>query len=1131
MHESNFSIIDSAMNNIFTQTRITRKVLALIIAGVFCFNTALTGSGEILTQKHEPTDTLSPRLRVTLDDFRERFLDGYNILSHRAVNAYITIRRAHLNIETAYKPHGSAVRRAERQNILIVPVRGLLKNTGQLTHIGLGRAQGIPILYIDSNYSYDDALIKHMRFKMAAWETKRRELNKTHEEMRIWAQTDEEAKLFAEKTDQEAHKRFPITRLLDNIRKRHDKLLDFKKIHDLFLAHGFQGEDHDINIAEMFLKVKPVQDGPSGLTNIGGLPDDQVDKLIRALIRINSHATEYEGLVTEIQFRDKWKEFTIEYDEDNKMNTAKNREPVRELPESMQEVLSEAAKSAGIPYFQTKIGIVPSKDAALFPGADLENSSIIHAGGRVWFPRDLFESLIENPLDDDGNLLADILAHEKEHQENPDIDIHARDPEAYMRLARRVEKRRQSMNTEPIPGLLDDTPEAEPPASHSAPTEDTSERYPGITEDDIPNLCTAGNIMPPYFFFANNAFGKAFIKVSNSPEFQESHTITDELFDEFVETIREDVDTNPESVLKTLYQTIIGTPEGRETVRQEVIVFFDRRIIVLNEESMLESAEQAFMMIAFAAFNTAYRQSSPEEQQLMMLINIGLNSSLPQIARILQAVTSAFRLPQYMFLHPIFFPDKLATGAVYQHLDFAFSLLEQEGDEGSRIPAVASFLDSTQNVDMLVSEKEKAKMLSLLGDRPNRPFLSAGFEYLFDNFYPKIRTSFNTMCKQFFDIYGAHLDEQDDREIFQRHLVDDRVSNHIISGWHKAVMYFDRGPLEQRHDLIVDGMKRGIDATDKQKLIKSLDVRDWIVEDDPDEKRLTIIRQRAFVMLWLDKVMEPLIAKKKAFEQYLLGKQLSEDALIMKSEEIKSSAIAAGYTMQRAAQEHTRIIDRIMTTPGKVDDELYRQILLSFRKIETFMKEYYVQHNILHDIITQYIKRHGITRGINGKEIPPYSPAALYLFLDAKGVYMQDTQKRDKLITDAASHLNLPEETITSMLDNLIRIGMVHEYQEELYIPAWLAGEAAENILKTNPLLLEVKQDARSIRKLTQGIHDMMLEYREKGLGNIRDFDKGSFLEAIHLLDLVKDKHPNLVTKITRGSREVYYSRGAPGPL
>ncbi len=119
------------------------------------------------------------------------------VVSHATVNRYIA---SHLPQSLIRNPsdivHYPLVTRNNFGRFVqarIVPIDGLLKNTGQFGHIGLGQAYQIPVIYADSQYKDSAVLIDHEMYEIAQWErfrtqTLASELGRVPrpDEMRAW---------------------------------------------------------------------------------------------------------------------------------------------------------------------------------------------------------------------------------------------------------------------------------------------------------------------------------------------------------------------------------------------------------------------------------------------------------------------------------------------------------------------------------------------------------------------------------------------------------------------------------------------------------------------------------------------------------------------------------------------------------------------------------------------------------------------------------------------------------------------------------------------------------------------------------------------------------------------------------
>lgn len=99
--------------------------------------------------------------------------------SHRSVNEYIA---AHLpeqvNAKMTANGYGVQAR--------VIPIEGLLVNTGQFGHIGLGQAYGEPVIYIDAGYLDDMTVRGHELFEIAQWEKLRQSKKLSPGDMRQW---------------------------------------------------------------------------------------------------------------------------------------------------------------------------------------------------------------------------------------------------------------------------------------------------------------------------------------------------------------------------------------------------------------------------------------------------------------------------------------------------------------------------------------------------------------------------------------------------------------------------------------------------------------------------------------------------------------------------------------------------------------------------------------------------------------------------------------------------------------------------------------------------------------------------------------------------------------------------------
>ncbi len=233
-----------------------KKAVCLIMIGVFLCTDTLTWAA---SSPSAQTDTFAPPLRLTQEEFRDKYLAYSTLLSHEAANKFIgNYISSKQKIEgditslTQYSSDKVDVKVGaitEEQEIHIVGVEGLLKNTGQLAHVGLGRRNGIPVIYVDSKYFYNEDVISHEKDEIAKWEGKRRELGLTYSGMRNWIknpETSPEAKRIAAEFNKSSHN---IGHIYAEIKRDYKNFVDLDNIYKIYLVYGMDEEDRDVNIA------------------------------------------------------------------------------------------------------------------------------------------------------------------------------------------------------------------------------------------------------------------------------------------------------------------------------------------------------------------------------------------------------------------------------------------------------------------------------------------------------------------------------------------------------------------------------------------------------------------------------------------------------------------------------------------------------------------------------------------------------------------------------------------------------------------------------------------------------------------------------------------------------------------
>ncbi|MFC1590448.1 GNAT family N-acetyltransferase, partial [Candidatus Omnitrophota bacterium] len=149
------------------------------------------------------SDNLSPDLRLAREAFKNRYLARHLLLEHQKVNEHIAscippegISKLALN--NIDKVMIMVNGRPEQLDIRIAGIPGLSKvNNGKRAHMGMGTANGMPVVYIDSDYYYYENLRQFYRNKVTTWEAKRRELGISYGRMKEWIKTSPEARQLA----------------------------------------------------------------------------------------------------------------------------------------------------------------------------------------------------------------------------------------------------------------------------------------------------------------------------------------------------------------------------------------------------------------------------------------------------------------------------------------------------------------------------------------------------------------------------------------------------------------------------------------------------------------------------------------------------------------------------------------------------------------------------------------------------------------------------------------------------------------------------------------------------------------------------------------------------------------------
>ncbi|MDD5496015.1 MAG: hypothetical protein PHP46_02805 [Candidatus Omnitrophica bacterium] len=100
------------------------------------------------------TSTLSPQKGLREEEFKKRFYEGYLLLSHRAINKFISDYVASVggfeNVKKRYD---------DNLKIWIASIPAMFKSRGQFGHLGLGKHNGCPVIWMDADFLYDESRV------------------------------------------------------------------------------------------------------------------------------------------------------------------------------------------------------------------------------------------------------------------------------------------------------------------------------------------------------------------------------------------------------------------------------------------------------------------------------------------------------------------------------------------------------------------------------------------------------------------------------------------------------------------------------------------------------------------------------------------------------------------------------------------------------------------------------------------------------------------------------------------------------------------------------------------------------------------------------------------------------------
>ncbi|GEM_PF-4949022 len=180
---------------------ILKKAIAAILAVAFLFND-IAFAGDF--------QNLAPKSSLTIVEFKERFAKGYDVLRHEAFNGYIAkyiaSRVKNIGLDKVKKEDIDGIGKVDItqfletrtdvvrvdidgmkvwQDILIAAVPDLFANRGQFAGVGLGRWNGMPVIYVDKLFYYDESKIRSAKDEIPI-EDKRAVINHDKKETAKW---------------------------------------------------------------------------------------------------------------------------------------------------------------------------------------------------------------------------------------------------------------------------------------------------------------------------------------------------------------------------------------------------------------------------------------------------------------------------------------------------------------------------------------------------------------------------------------------------------------------------------------------------------------------------------------------------------------------------------------------------------------------------------------------------------------------------------------------------------------------------------------------------------------------------------------------------------------------------------
>lgn len=236
-----------------------KKLISLFMAWAFLFSST-------------PAWSLAPKLALTQDEFCDEYFTCSIFLTEASVRQYIELNKRYPGLYRIDK------------DTAVCGVKGLLKNTGQIAKIDFDLEGNRPIIYVDTNYFYNETVIGFEKEKIAALEALRRNKGYSYLQMIEWLEkyADTKDPSIGNKTSREwadgingiAQSKHPgIVRLYDRIKAKYGKalwlrqtgraesLLNFASMYEYYKRAGYildRDDKHHINLAAHINPVTPV---------------------------------------------------------------------------------------------------------------------------------------------------------------------------------------------------------------------------------------------------------------------------------------------------------------------------------------------------------------------------------------------------------------------------------------------------------------------------------------------------------------------------------------------------------------------------------------------------------------------------------------------------------------------------------------------------------------------------------------------------------------------------------------------------------------------------------------------------------------------------------------------------------